>query len=85
MSDRLRKGTSGIDKHLLICLYLSGMNELRYASVLVTFDASSCEASLNTIENINTYEKSKMPRGIERKIKTQYLYPHERINIRRVS
>ena len=39
------------------------------ASVLVTLDASSCEASLNTFENINTYEKSKMPRGIERKIK----------------
>jgi len=39
------------------------------ASVLVTFDASSCEASLNTVENINTYEKRKMPRGIERNIK----------------
>ena len=47
------------------------------ASVLVTFDASSCEASLNAVENINTYEKSKMPRGIERKIKS-ILYPHDR-------
>jgi hypothetical protein len=44
------------------------MNELRFASVLHTFDASTCEASLNTIENINTYEKSLIPRGIERKI-----------------
>ena len=43
------------------------------ASVLVTFDASSCEASLNTFENINTYEKRKMPRGIERKIKFNFV------------
>lgn len=50
------------------------------ASVLVTFDASSCEASLNSNENINTYEKSKMPRGIERKIKS-ILCPHDRIGI----
>jgi len=39
------------------------------ASGLVTFDASSCEASLNAVKNINTNEKSKMPSGIERKIK----------------
>ena len=44
------------------------------ASVLVTLDASSCEASLNTFENINTYEKRKMPRGIERKIKSIFVF-----------
>ncbi|SOD15121.1 hypothetical protein SAMN06297358_2096 [Pedobacter xixiisoli] len=38
------------------------------ASVLHTFDASTCEASLNTYENINTNEKSLIPAGIEAKI-----------------
>jgi len=38
---------------------------MSYASVLVTFDASSCEASLNSVENINANEKSN--------IKIQYL------------
>ena len=42
---------------------------MSYASVLVTFDASSCEASLNSVENLNANEKSNMPNGIERKIK----------------